>query len=105
MARLALVLLPPRPMSGRLRSARRMRPRRTAWQDLRPTDEVIDEEDSALAPRLRRLRRGELPIDTTELARALIGRVIVRDLGGERLAGRIVETEAYPVGDLAAHHV
>ena len=82
-----------------------MRPRRTAWQDLRPTDEVIDEEDSALAPRLRRLRRGELPIDTTELARALIGRVIVRELAGERLAGRIVETEAYPVGDLAAHHV
>jgi len=83
---------------------RRVRPWRAAWQDSAPRTRNR-EEDFALAPRLRRLRRGELPIDTTELARALIGRVIVRDLGGERLAGRIVETEAYPVGDLAAHHV
>jgi DNA-3-methyladenine glycosylase len=52
---------------------------------------------------LRRLRRAELPADTVALARALIGRVVVRELRGERLAGRIVETEAYPVGDAAAH--
>lgn len=52
---------------------------------------------------MRRLRRAELPADTVALARALIGRVVVRELRGERLAGRIVETEAYPVGDAAAH--
>ncbi|MEB2345117.1 MAG: DNA-3-methyladenine glycosylase [Deltaproteobacteria bacterium] len=56
-----------------------------------------------MGTRLRRLRRAELPSDTVELARALIGRVVVREHRGERLAGRIVETEAYPVGDAAAH--
>ena len=53
---------------------------------------------------VRRLRRAELPADTVALARFLIGKVIVRELKGERLAGRIVETEAYPPGDPAAHH-
>jgi len=58
---------------------------------------------TGLGTRLRRLRRAELPSDTLDLARALIGRVLVRELRDERLAGRIVETEAYPVGDAAAH--
>ena len=53
--------------------------------------------------RFRRLRRSELPDDTIELARFLIGKVLVRDHGGERTSGRIVETEAYPVGDAAGH--
>lgn len=55
------------------------------------------------ARRLRRLSRAELPIDTIGLARYLIGKTLVHDLPGGRLAGRIVETEAYPVGDAAGH--
>jgi DNA-3-methyladenine glycosylase len=54
--------------------------------------------------RLRRLRRSELPVGTVALARYLIGKIVVRDLSGQRLAGRIVETEAYPPKDPAAHH-
>ncbi len=46
----------------------------------------------------------ELPVETTALARALIGYVLVRDDESGLVAGRIVETEAYPPGDPAAHH-
>jgi DNA-3-methyladenine glycosylase len=53
---------------------------------------------------IRRLRRAELPADTVALARFLIGKIIVRELPGLRLSGRIVETEAYPQRDPAAHH-
>jgi DNA-3-methyladenine glycosylase len=52
---------------------------------------------------LRRLRRTDLPVGTVELARYLIGKVIVHDTARVRLVGRIVETEAYPVGDAAGH--
>ena len=53
---------------------------------------------------IRRLRRSELPADTVSLARFLIGKVVVRELPSGRVAGRIVETEAYPQRDPAAHH-
>lgn len=52
---------------------------------------------------VRRLRRAELPANTVKLARYLIGKTLVRDLPGARISGRIVETEAYPVGDAAGH--
>jgi DNA-3-methyladenine glycosylase len=53
---------------------------------------------------MRRLRRAELPADTVSLARFLIGKVVVREMPFGRIAGRIVETEAYPQRDPAAHH-
>jgi DNA-3-methyladenine glycosylase len=60
--------------------------------------------EQADAPlRIRRLRRPELPAGTIRLARYLIGKTLVHDLPRVRLAGRIVETEAYPVGDAAGH--
>ena len=49
------------------------------------------------------LARAELPTDTVSLARYLIGKTVVRRLPEGVVSGRIVETEAYIVGDAAGH--
>ncbi len=49
------------------------------------------------------LARADLPIDTASFARYLIGKIVVRRLPEGVVSGRIVETEAYIVGDAAGH--
>jgi len=49
------------------------------------------------------LKRARMPSDTAALARYLIGKIVVRKLPEGIVSGRIVETEAYIVGDAAGH--
>jgi DNA-3-methyladenine glycosylase len=49
------------------------------------------------------LDRAEMPVDTAKLARFLIGKMLVRMLDLGLAGGRIVETEAYVIGDPAGH--
>src|ERR1700678_362226 len=61
------------------------------------------DEIGATVMRPRVLDRAEMPIDTAELARFLIGKMLVRTLDDGVAGGRIVETEAYDIGDPAGH--
>ena len=48
--------------------------------------------------------RADLPPDTIDLARFLIGKLLLHRLDdGAVIAGRIVETEAYGIDDPASH--
>jgi DNA-3-methyladenine glycosylase len=60
-------------------------------------------EIGATVPYPRVLDRTELPVDTAQIARFLIGKLVVRTMAEGVAAGRIVETEAYDIGDPAGH--
>jgi DNA-3-methyladenine glycosylase len=73
-------------------------------RDRRARDELSRRRESGstvASPRL--LDRAELPVDTVQLARFLIGKMLVRMLADGVAGGRIVETEAYDIGDAAGH--
>jgi DNA-3-methyladenine glycosylase len=52
---------------------------------------------------LRPLPRRFYERDATEVARDLLGRLLVRDLDGARMIGRVVEAEAYGRDDPGSH--
>jgi DNA-3-methyladenine glycosylase len=67
-------------------------------------DELSECNEMSMAAWLpRMLDRTELPVDTAELARFLIGKMLVRVWAESAACGRIVETEAYGIGDRAGH--
>jgi DNA-3-methyladenine glycosylase len=61
-----------------------------------------DEVDTTIA-RPRVLDRAEIPVDTAQLAHFLVGKMLVRVSAEGVAGGRIVETEAYGIGDPAGH--
>ena len=73
-------------------------PQRAQMTSTLSTDEV----DTTIA-RASVLDRSEIPVDTAQLAHFLIGKMLVRVLAEGVAGGRIVETEAYDIGDPAGH--
>lgn len=85
---------PARPNTSVIRSSPDLRA--PTW-----SSELDDIGSTITRPRL--LDRAEIPVDTTQLARFLIGKMLVRVVAEGVAGGRIVETEAYGIGDPAGH--
>jgi DNA-3-methyladenine glycosylase len=69
-----------------------------------PISKAAPAPNSSSEPPHERLYRADLPAGTLELARFLIGKLLVCRLdSGATDAGRIVETEAYATDDPASH--
>jgi DNA-3-methyladenine glycosylase len=58
---------------------------------------------NARGMKIEAITREEMPVAPARLARWLIGKTLVRDEPAGRIAGRIVETEAYLQTDSASH--
>src|SRR5271170_2319622 len=82
----------PNTLPTRSNPGRRARGLSSEWNEIGPT-----------VSRPRVLDRAELPVDTAQLAHFLIGKMLVRALAEGVAGGRIVETEAYGIGDPAGH--
>lgn len=65
----------------------------------------IDALPAGLRSRVSPLDRAAIPRDTVGLARFLLGKIVVREIGRRILSGRIVETEAYLHADPACHAI
>jgi DNA-3-methyladenine glycosylase len=68
-----------------------------------PETTIVIETSRELKIPIKRISRASLPSDTVALARALLGKILVREFSGGIAAGRIVETEAYLQHEPACH--